>query len=417
MLYNKNYSLWVANFTPEIGFQTGNFSYYVGATDEVGEITNSTESINITILNNHPIMNYIQVCVGVDRIPSDQLTVGVDLVIKGNASDIEGLKNMTAIISDNFGNSINQTLDLQGKISDVLFIFNQTLYSSLETDEENDWTISLILYDIDSEKTIDFNTDNQLLNQTEIHIMPYITQEPIDFPFEIIIIIAIIAIIVIGVFIVYKNIRQKEVVVPAKDVKRIIKKISEEEETKVEEEEKKFEETPTYKEEVPVKLSQEEIEEIEVNIKDNLKRINTAVDKYQYKRVAELYRYIANLAEKIEKKHVAKTYLDKAKEYDELYESKPKKKWKKLEKKAEKEEEEPEEAEPGELTQEEYEAINSEIGSATRKAREALRKEEYESAIELYEYAAKLAFKINNRRKASIFTKRANEILRKLDEK
>jgi hypothetical protein len=324
---------------------------------------------------------------------------------------------MTAIISDNFGNSINQTLDLQGKISDVLFIFNQTLYSSLETDEENDWTISLILYDIDSEKTIDFNTDNQLLNQTEIHIMPYITQEPIDFPFEIIIIIAIIAIIVIGVFIVYKNIRQKEVVVPAKDVKRIIKKISEEEETKVEEEEKKFEETPTYKEEVPVKLSQEEIEEIEVNIKDNLKRINTAVDKYQYKRVAELYRYIANLAEKIEKKHVAKTYLDKAKEYDELYESKPKKKWKKLEKKAEKEEEEPEEAEPGELTQEEYEAINSEIGSATRKAREALRKEEYESAIELYEYAAKLAFKINNRRKASIFTKRANEILRKLDEK
>ncbi|MBD3228341.1 MAG: hypothetical protein GF329_09150 [Candidatus Lokiarchaeota archaeon] len=415
MVYNRNYSLWIVNFTSGTDFILGNYTYFVGAIDDLGAMTNSTDAINLSINNNLPDIEFIQVCMGVDKIPGDEINVGVDLTIKGEVSDVEGLKNFTVFIKDEFDNSINKTVDVTGEISEISVLFNKSDYSTLEIEQENNWTISCVLYDSDGVKTINFNLNNQTLNETIILVKPITTGPEFEFPFGLIIAISIIIIIVIGTYLVYKNIRKKEIVVPSKDVKRIIKKISEEEEKEkepevVEKEEEIPEKIP--EEEVPVKLSEDEILEIEENIRDNLKTIKKAIDKRQFKRAAELYRYISNLANKINKTHMAEVYLEKAKEYEQVEIGKmEKKKWKKAKK-----EEKVEPTEPGELTQEEYEAINIEIGTVTRKAREALRREEYETAIELYQYASGLAFKINNPRKADIYSKRAKEILRKIEE-
>ena len=420
MNYSKNYSLWIVNFTPAIDFITGNYTYFVGVIDEVGAMSNSTETINISVINNKPIINQIQVCVGVDRLPSNQLNVGIDLVIKGNVSDVEGLQNITVVIEDNFGNSINLTQILSGHFSNIQLVFNDSFYSNLEIHKVNDWKIYITLYDNDGVKTINFNLNGEKLNETTIHIIPYNPPITYKFPYALIIAIAIIMIAVIATYLVYKNIHERKVIVPAQDIKRIIKQISQEEKGKEEEEEeikpeeKEKIEAIRPKEEVPVKLSLEEIEEIQNSIKDNLKTIKIAIEKEQFKRVAELYRYIANLSVNINKHHMASVFLDKAKEYDELDKLSPKKK--KTWKKPKKEVEEEIIAKPGELTQEQFEEINLEIGSIIRKAREALRNNELESAIELYQYASKLALRINNRRKANIFSKRAKEIMRKLEE-
>ncbi|TFF90983.1 MAG: hypothetical protein EU548_00255 [Promethearchaeota archaeon] len=419
MVYSKDYGLWAVNFTPETNYLLGNYTFFVGAIDNLGAMTNSTEKINVSIYNNLPQINYIQVCIGADKIPGDEMVAGVDLTIKGKVSDTEGLRNFTVFIEDDFDNQINKTIDLTGGVSEILIVFNESDYSALETDQKNNWTISCRLFDMDGIKSINFDLNNQSLNETIILIKPVTPETDYEFPTGLIIAIAIIIIIVIGTYLVYKNIRKKEVIVPSKDVKRIIKKISEEEEKgkeikeeKKEEKEGKIAEKIKEEEEVPVKLSEDEVIEIEENIRDNLKTIKKAINKKQFKRAAELYRYISNLANKINKMHMADVYMEKAKEYEQVKLDKAtKKKWKKAKK-----EEKIEPSEPGELTQEEFEAINMEIGSVTRKAREALRNKEYETAVELYQYASGLAFKINNPRKADIYSKRAKEILRKIEE-
>ncbi|MHA1269227.1 MAG: hypothetical protein ACTSPY_05510 [Candidatus Helarchaeota archaeon] len=421
MIYSKNYSLWTGNFTPSINYILGNYTYFVGVYDELGAMSNSTESINLTILNNKPIIVDAQICVGVDRIPNDRLNVGVELAIKMNVSDVEGLHNVTVFIEDEFGNSINLTQTLSGQYSQIILVFNSSLYSTLEIHQQNDWRISMVLFDTDNSRTGNFTLDDQFLNQTIIHIIPQYIPPNYEFPVALIIAIAIVIMVILATYFVYKNIRQKEVIVPVKDVKRIIKQISEEEKEKKEEkEEEPAEEIQKIpkKEKIPVKLSQDEIEEIKSSIKENLETIKIAIEKEQFKRAAELYRYISNLAVSIDKQHMANVYLEKAAEFDELDKTQPKKKkkWKKPKESKEPTKEKLEAAEPGELTQEEFEAINIEIGTVTRKARESLRNEDYETAIELYQYAAKLAYKINNRRKSSIFSKRAKELLRKLEE-
>jgi len=412
MIYNYNTSLWEYNFTPLPTDPIGNWTYYVSVVDEAGGRTNST-NMSLMILNNIPVIKSVTVYpVSTDFYFKEPLSLTI------YAEDVEQLANITVFIEDEEGNRINATANLTGQLDSTIIQFQEEDYATLKTSGE--WNITILLVDMDGSFTGEFTFGTQS-NSIVIIVHPPTETIPFRFPFEVIIIIAIIVIAVLATYLVYRVRKKEAVVVPAARVKQIIRKLSKEREGKIAEEKaelqakiKAIDITPKPK--VTIKpgeiqeLSEEVQEKLNKEMRDNVKNALKLLEEGQFEAGAAAYHDAAMVALKLQKKEIAKVYIDRSKEILAKKEEMKAERKKKLKQAAKEEKVKRKERAKKRLRREEIENIKAEIGDLMRIARKAIRDHDFITAAKQYREVASLYRKLGDEEKALEFEERAGEL-------
>ena len=406
MSYNTTAALWIYRFTPKINDTIGYWTYYVSVWDETGAYTNSTEKPTFRIKNNIPIIKTVAV------FPSGQtLTIGETLSISGTASDVEKLAKIQIFITDSVGKSINSSQTLSGQSSSFNIGFLETQYSGLK--QEGTWNITIKLFDADGNITNTFTFGAQH-NIITIVVSPPSHEGENRFPYEIVIIVAIIVTTVLATYLVYRTRSKEATVIPATRVKQIIKKISKEKEEETERAQQEIKiRTKAIEVPQPVKgpiapvvkpeLTEEEKEGINKQLQDQVKTAQTLLDEDQFDKAALAYHDAAKLAIKLDKHEMARIYSDKGEEILKMKAELPrKKKAKEVEKKKK-----PEKL----LGKAKIESIKAEIGETMRNARKVLREDDFMTAAKYYREVARLYRELFDEENARYFEAKADELL------
>ena len=403
MTYDNETQLWMYNFTPKITDKLGSWTYYVHVRDEVNAYANSTGNA-LQIKNNIPVIK----TVGVSPDPY-VLNIGETLSINGEAYDVEAFGNITVFIEDLNGKIINKTQTLVGKSTyDVKF--TPAEYSGLKT--EGTWNITIKLMDKDGGNTTSFSFGGKQ-NIITISIRSSGNNGGHRFPYEIIIIIAIIVTTVLATYLVYRTRKKEITVIPAARVKQIIKKISKEKEEEAERAQAEIKSRMTAIQIKPAagatastvkkELTEDEKEENDRKMRNLVKDAQNLLEENQYEKAAMAYHDAAKLATNLGKYEMARVYSDKGEEILRKKAELPKKKKvKEVEKKKK-----PEKL----LGKAKIESIKVEIGELMRNARKALREDDFISASKYYKEVAQLYRQIFDEEKAQYFEGKANEIL------
>ncbi|NVM52704.1 MAG: hypothetical protein HWN66_03290 [Candidatus Helarchaeota archaeon] len=409
MTYSNVSKLWGYNFTPQITDPIGNWTFYVSVVDEANTRTNSSEVLTLTILNNIPVIQ----TVNIEPI-GGELYIGEPLSISGTVFDVEKLANISVFIEDENGKSINITEVLQNQSDTFLITFEEANYTSLES--TGTWNITIRLYDADGNFTSEF-TFGLENNSVTIIVRPRQEDGEEPFPYEIIIIIAIVVTTVLATYLVYRTRKKEATVIPAARVKQIIKKISKEKDDKIAETRadikariKVTEIKPKPRIEIlPSKIediSEEEKELMNKEMQGLVKKAQVSLKNNLFEAAAIAYHDAAKLASKLKKDEIAKVYLTRGEEILEK-KSELKKKAKKVAKEQKEMTRKPKEK----LSRAEAENIKAEIGEIMRSARKAIREEDYISASKQYREVSELYRKINDEEKAEYFEEKAEELL------
>ncbi len=411
MTYNSNMSLWSYNFTPLTTDPVGNWTYYVSVVDEAGGRTNSS-GIMLTIINNQPIIQVVEIQ------PADlELFIGEDLSINITATDVEKLTNATVFIEDGTGTLINMTGILINQSDSVIITFIEANYSSLDT--SGTWNITIRLYDAEGDYSSEFTfpTGN---NSITIIVHPRQQDNGGRFPFEVIIIIAIVIITVMATYLVYRIRKKEAAVVPAARVRQIIKKISKEKDTKVAETRAEIESRikaidikpkPKIKilPEEKKELSEEEIENLNKEMRKLVKEAQDLLENAQFEAASIAYHDASTLALKLEKNEIAKVYANRSEEI--LARKSELKKKAKQEAKVEKKLLKEKQKKKIKLSRAEIENIKTEIGEIMRSARRSINQDDYISAAKQYREVSELYSKIGDEEKANEFEEKADSLL------
>ncbi|HUX98879.1 MAG TPA: hypothetical protein VMV49_04950, partial [Candidatus Deferrimicrobium sp.] len=408
MTYNSSLDEWVCSFTPLPTDAVGNWTYYVSAWDEANVHTNSTQLLTLTVLNNFPIIQSVNI------LPSGQiLNIGETLYISGTVFDVEQLDYIQIFIKDSKGTTINSSHDLTGQSDSYIIAFTEADYGALAT--TGTWNITMKLVDATGNYTGKFTFNLQEQNTIVIVVRKDSEPNPWDFPFEVLIIVAIVVTVVLATFLVYKTRKKEATVIPAARVKQIIKKISKEKEedvarTKADIKAKisSIEIKPKAKVEtapaVKAELTEEDKEKLNEKIRELIKEAQEFLEKKQIDEAAANYHEAAKIASKLEKYEIARVYSDKE---EEILKNKAEiLKKEKAELKQKKKKRKTEEI----LSQAEIEKIKADIGEIMRSARKAVREEDYISAAKQYREVAALYRKILDEENAVYFEEKADEL-------
>jgi len=405
MIYDNETHLWMYNYTPKITDALGSWTYYVSVRDEMNAYANSSGK-SLQVKNNIPVIKTVKV------LPDPYvLNIGETLSISGEAFDVEGLETITVFVEDLNSKIINKSQSLVGKSSyDIKFTPED--YSGLKA--EGTWNITIKLMDNDRDNTTTFSFGTQQ-NVITITIRSSTTSAGPRFPYEILIIIAIIVTTVLATYLVYRTRKKEATVIPAARVKQIIKKISKEKEEAAEHAQAEIksrlkapEIQPAGAEAIapPVKkeLTEEEQAKIDQQMRDLIKDAQNFLEENQYEKAAMAYHDAAKFATNLGKFAMARIYSDKSEEILKKKAELPKKK--KIKKEAEKKKK-PEKL----LGKAKIESIKVEIGDLMRSARKALREDDFISASKYYREVAQLYRQIFDEEKARYFETKASEIL------
>ncbi|MDD1777792.1 MAG: hypothetical protein LUQ65_06435, partial [Candidatus Helarchaeota archaeon] len=307
--------------------------------------------------------------------------------------------------------SINNSQTLSGQSSSFNVAFLETQYSGLK--EEDTWNITIKLFDADGNFTNSFTFGAQQ-NVITIEVAPPSHEDEYRFPYEILIIVAIVVTTVLATYLVYRTRSKEATVIPATRVKQIIKKISKEKEEETERAQQEIKmRTKAVEAPQPVKgpiapvvkaeLTEEEKEDINKQLQDQVRTAQTLLDEDQFDKAALAYHDAAKLAVKLDKHEMARVYSDKGEEILKKKAELPKKK---KEKEVEKKRK-PEKL----LGKAKIESIKAEIGETMRSARKALREDDFMTAAKYYKEVARLYRELFDEENAKYFEAKADELL------